>query len=104
MTPTTTAARATLLVVLAACCFGSIGVLTVMGRGEGATLVTILFWRYLLGSAGLFVVSGGPRAARLPRAKLLPILVLGGAGQAVVTGTSLGSLEFISAATLGFMF
>jgi drug/metabolite transporter (DMT)-like permease len=104
VTPTTTAARATLLIVLAACCFGSISILTVMGRAEGAPLVTILFWRYLLGSAGLFAVSGGPAAVRLPRARLLPILILGGAGQAVVTGTSLGSLEFIPAATLGFLF
>ena len=104
MTHTTSAARATLLVVLAACCFGSISVLTVLGRADGAALVSILFWRYLIGSAGLFAVSGARQAAGVPRARLLPILVLGGAGQAIVTGTSLGSLEYIPAATLGFLF
>ena len=103
MTPTTTTARATLLVVVAACCFGSISILTVLSRAQGAALVSILFWRYLIGSAGLFAVSGAP-AVRLPRARLLPILLLGGAGQAIVTGTSLGSLEYIPAATLGFLF
>src|SRR5690349_127812 len=78
--------------------------MTVLARAEGAALVTILFWRYVVGSAGLFVTSGGIAAARLPRNRLLPILFLGGAGQAVVTGTSLGSLEYIPAATLGFLF
>ena len=103
-TGTTSTTRATLLVLVAACCFGSISILTVLARGDGATLATILFWRYVVGSAGLFATSGGLAAARLPRERLLPILLLGGAGQAIVTGTSLGSLEFIPAATLGFLF
>lgn len=100
----TTPARATLLVLLAACCFGSVSILTVLGRAEGATLLGILFWRYLLGSAGLLAVSGGPARVRLPRERLVPIIVLGGAGQAIVTGTSLASLDYIPAATLGFLF
>lgn len=101
--PTTTA-RATLLVLLAACCFGSVSILTVLGRAEGATLLGILFWRYLLGSAGLLAVSGGPARVRLPRERLVPIVVLGGAGQSIVTGASLASLDYIPAATLGFLF
>lgn len=109
MTRPATTARATLLVLVAAACFGSIGVLTVLARADGAALVTILFWRYAIGSLGLFATtavagSGALAATRLPRERLLPILLLGGAGQAIVTGTSLGSLEFIPAATLGFLF
>ena len=100
----TTPARATLLVLLAACCFGSVSILTVLGRAQGATLLGILFWRYLLGSAGLLAVSGGPARVRLPRERLLPIIALGGIGQAIVTGTSLASLDYIPAATLGFLF
>lgn len=100
----TSPARATLLVLVAACCFGSISILVVLGRAEGASLLALLFWRYLIGSAGLLVVSGGPARVRLPRERVIPLLVLGGLGQAIVTGTSLGSLEYIPAATLGFLF
>lgn len=100
----TTPARATLLILVAACCFGSISILVVLGRAEGASLMALLFWRYVIGSAGLLVVSGGPARVRLPRERLVPLLVLGGLGQAIVTGTSLASLEYIPAATLGFLF
>lgn len=100
-TPT---ARATLLVLVAAACFGSIAILTVMGREGGAPLLTILTWRYLVGSLGLLLVAGGVAKVRLPRARLVPLLVAGGIGQAIVTGTSLASLEYIPAATLAFLF
>lgn len=99
-----TVRRATLYVLLAACCFGSISVLTVLGRQGGATLLTILTFRYAIGALGLMVVSGGARAVRLPRARLLPLLLLGGIGQVIVTFTSLKSLDYIPAATLGFLF
>jgi drug/metabolite transporter (DMT)-like permease len=91
-------------VLVAAACFGSIAVLTVIGRTGGATLLTILTCRYLLGSAGLLLASGGPAKVRLPRERLWRLLILGGAGQALVTGTSLAALEFIPAAALGFLF
>ena len=100
----TTPARATLLVLVAACCFGSVSIFTVLGRAEGATLLGLLFWRYVLGSAGLLAVSGGPARVRLPRERLLPVLVIGGVGQSIVTGASLASLDYIPAATLGFLF
>jgi drug/metabolite transporter (DMT)-like permease len=99
-----TPGQATLLVLLAACCFGSISILTVLGRAGGATLLTILTLRYLLGSAGLMLASGGPAKVRVPPRRLLALVGLGGAGQALVTGTSLASLEYIPAAALGFLF
>ena len=100
----TSTARATLLVLVAAACFGSIAVLTVLGRQGGAPLLTILTVRYLFGSLGLMLVSGGPAKVRLPRPRLLALLVAGGIGQAIVTGTSLASLEYIPAGTLAFLF
>ena len=99
-----TTRRATLLVALAACCFGSISILTVIGRAAGATLLTILALRYAIGGLGLFVVGGGPAKARVTRRQLLALLVLGGGGQTAVTVTSLSALEYIPAATLGFLF
>jgi drug/metabolite transporter (DMT)-like permease len=75
-----------------------------MGRAGGATLLTILTWRYGIGALGLMLVSGGPAKLRIPRDRLVRLLVLGGIGQALVTGTSLGALEYIPAAALGFLF
>ncbi|MFL5578448.1 MAG: EamA family transporter [Gemmatimonadaceae bacterium] len=46
-------ARATLLVLLAACCFGSVVILTALAERAGATLTTLLFWRYVLGGVAL---------------------------------------------------
>ena len=52
------AAAATLLVALAACCFGSIAILVTIAQRAGAPLLTILVWRYLLGAASLVLLSG----------------------------------------------
>ena len=99
-----TARGATLLVMIAACCFGSISVLVVIGRQAGATLLTMLALRFAIGGIGLFAVGGGPAQARVTRRQLLALLLLGGGGQTAVTVTSLSALEYIPAATLGFLF
>ena len=96
--------RATVLVLLAACCFGSIGVLTVVATRDGTPLDGVLGGRYLLAAAVLLVVAGGPRRARLAPSHGARALLLGGGGQAAVAGLSLSSLRYIPAATLGFLF
>jgi drug/metabolite transporter (DMT)-like permease len=96
--------RATLLVAFAACCFGSIGVLTVLATRAGTSLATVLAWRYALGAALLLVAAGGPARLRLPRGQGARALLLGGGGQAAVAFLSLSSLRWISAAALGFLF
>ena len=97
-------ARATGLVVLAACCFGSIPILVSIGAALGVTLLTILVWRYVLGGALLALAAGGPRALRLPRALAVRALVIGGAGQAFVALVSLSALRYIPASALSFLF
>jgi drug/metabolite transporter (DMT)-like permease len=97
-------ARATGLVVLAACCFGSIPILVSLGATLGVTLLTLLVWRYVLGGALLVLAAGGPGALRLPRALAMRALVIGGAGQAFVALVSLSALRYIPAATLSFLF
>ena len=96
--------RATALVAFAACCFGSIGVLTVLATREGTSLDVVLGGRYLLAALVLLVVAGGPRGAALAPSHALRTLLLGGGGQAAVAGLSLTSLRYIPAATLGFLF
>ena len=97
-------ARATALVVLAACCFGSIVILVELAKRAGATLVTVLAWRYLGGAALLVVVSGGLAAMRVPRRRALVLVVGGGGGQATLAYLSLTALDYVPAATVSFLF
>jgi drug/metabolite transporter (DMT)-like permease len=98
--------RATVLVVVAACCFGSISILTAVAAAGGSTLVNTMAWRYTLGSALLALVAG-PRAVRaVPAGSAWRLAVLGGAGQALVSYLGLLPLTRygVPAATLGFLF
>jgi len=97
------AARASALVALGACCFGSISVLTVVGTRDGTSLSTLLAWRYLPGALLLLLVAP-PSRARLPLGQAARLLVLGGAGQAAVSFVSLSALRWIPAGALGFLF
>jgi drug/metabolite transporter (DMT)-like permease len=96
--------RATALVAFAACCFGSIGVLTVVATREGTSLDVLLGGRYLLAALVLLLVAGGPRRVALAPSHAMRTLLLGGGGQAAVAGLSLTSLRYIPAATLAFLF
>jgi len=98
------AAAATLLVALAACCFGSITILVTIAQRAGAPLLTILVWRYLLGAATLVLLSGGIAALSAARGRRGRLLALGGGGQAVIGFTSLLALRWIPVATLVFLF
>ncbi len=100
----TTAARATLLVLFSAACFGSIAILVTLGTASGARLVDLLAWRYLVAAALLVVVGGGIAPARAVGRRALPLLVLAGGGQAAIAFVSLSALRYIPAATLTFLF
>lgn len=105
--PTPRAAVASLLVAFAACCFGSISILTVLATREGTPLATLLFWRYALAAVVLLPIAWRARArvARpvTPGRAAMQVLVAG-AGQAAVAFLSLSALRWIGAATLGFLF
>ncbi len=90
--------------MLAACGFGSIGVLVALALERGATLAPVLMWRYLLAAVMLAGVAQIMRAGRVPVRRAGRIVVLGGGGQALVAGLSLSALAFIPPATLTFLF
>jgi drug/metabolite transporter (DMT)-like permease len=92
------------MVALSACCFGSITILVTIAQRAGASLLTILVWRYLLGAATLVLLSGGVAALASARGRRVRLLALGGGGQAVVGFTSLLALRWIPVATLVFLF
>ena len=97
-------ASATLLILVSACCFGSIGVLSTLAINGGARLIDVLFWRYAIAAVLLVVVSGGIAAVRLPRRRALELAVFAGGGQAAIAFTTLSALKYIPVATLVFLF
>jgi drug/metabolite transporter (DMT)-like permease len=96
--------RAAGLVVVAACGFGSLSVGTALASGAGVSLTALMAWRYLLAAPLLVVIGGGIGRLRVPPARAAGLLLLGGAGQSLVTWLSLSSLAWLTAASLGFLF
>lgn len=100
-------ATASLLVAFAACCFGSISVLTVVATRAGTSLTTLLFWRYLLAALVLLPIAWRVRARvgqPLGASQAVRATLVAGIGQAAVAFLSLSALRWIPAATLGFLF
>lgn len=97
-------ARATLLVLFSAGCFGSIGIFTTIAMRGGARLIDVLFWRYAIAAVLLVLISGGITAIRMPVRRALPLGILTGGGQAAVAFVTLSALKFIPVATLTFLF
>ncbi len=95
---------ATALVVFSVCCFGSISILATIATRDGASLIALLTWRYIGALATLVPTFGRSLAAPANRRRIGALVALGGGMQAVVAYLTLASLEYISAATLGFLF
>jgi drug/metabolite transporter (DMT)-like permease len=102
--PRVSTPRATLLVLISACCFGSIGVLSTLAINGGARLIDVLFWRYAIAGVLLVVVSGGISSVAVPRRRAVELAILAGGGQAAVAFTTLSALKYIPVASLVFLF
>ena len=103
--PTARAAsgRATLLVALSACSFGMIPIFVTLATRSGTPLIDVLVGRYGLAAVLLGVIAwfGGTRTLRREGLRIVTIL---GILQALIAYTSLIALQYISAATLSFLF
>src|SRR5689334_7885820 len=97
--------RAALFVIAASCCFGSISVLTTIALRGGVSLVTVMLWRYALATVALVpIVVRIVRTTDAPQRFSWPLLIFGGVGQTAVSYVSLRALDYISVATLAFLF
>ena len=100
--------RATLLVVVSACCFGSIAPLTVLALKGGAALQGIQAWRYITTAVlliGWAYWRGAPVASDpLMRWWRPKTLFIAGGGQMLVATLALTALRWIPAATEAFLF
>ena len=95
---------ASLLLVFAACCFGSITLFAIVATRDGATLLALLTWRYLLALLILVAIAGRAIVSVRNRSRAWPLVVFAGGAQAAIAYLSLAALEYMSAATLAFLF
>lgn len=96
--------KAALLVLVGACGFGTLSIGTVFAGREGVSLPALMAWRYVLAAPLLVLAAGGLARMRAPWRRVLALVVIGGIGQTLVTWLSLSALEWLSAASLGFLF
>jgi drug/metabolite transporter (DMT)-like permease len=90
--------------LLAALGFAAVSTLTSLAIGENVSLFTILTWRYTLGALVMVVFVGTQAYPKTPWKEAVRFIALGGGGQALLVGLALSSLQYITAATLGFLF
>jgi drug/metabolite transporter (DMT)-like permease len=97
------AGRASALVALSACGFAAIAIFVTFARREGAPLLSILSWRYIIATLVLGGIALQARALRFDR-PAWRVLGFAGFGQAVIAVLTLIALNYIPAATLSFLF
>lgn len=90
--------------MLSALGFGSISVLTLLITRSGLPLVAAMAWRYLLASMLLGLLANVRQLREIPSSKIVPLVLIGGIGQALITFLSLYALEYIPVGPLAFLF
>lgn len=90
--------------IIAASAYGSLSIVTTLAGRIGVGLLTLMAWRYALAAPVLALIAGPRALAAVPWRRALALVVLGGAGQAMVTFFSLSALQWLPAASLGFLF
>jgi drug/metabolite transporter (DMT)-like permease len=102
--PTTELGTGTAYTLLAALGFAAVSTLTSIALAEHVSLFTILTWRYTLGSVVMVTYVATQRFPRMRWNESFKFIIIGGGGQALLVGLALSSLQYITAATLGFLF
>jgi len=95
--------RATLLIALSACGFGTISIFVTLATRSGTPLLDVLVGRYALAAVLLSIaaIASGTRRVEGRGARVMVII---GIAQALVAYTSLLALQYITAATLSVLF
>lgn len=93
-----------LYILVAASAYGSLSIITTLAGREGVGLLPLMAWRYAIALPILIAIAGWARVRAVPWRRALALVLLGGAGQTAVTYFSLSALEWLPAASLGFLF
>lgn len=97
-------AKATSLIILSSCGFGSLSTLTVLTLHAGLPLIPAMFWRYLIAALLLIVFLRRKAFEKISSAQALQLILVGGFGQAVITYLSLRALDYLPVGPLAFLF
>lgn len=89
---------------MSASAYGSLSILTTLGARIGVGLLPLMAWRYALAAPVLAAIAGPRAVAAVPWRRALALFVVGGGGQSLVTYFSLSALQWMPAASLGFLF
>jgi drug/metabolite transporter (DMT)-like permease len=98
------AGRATFMVALSAAGFAAIAIFVIFATRAGASLLTILSWRYIIAAIVLGTIAGVAGSIRRVNGDGLRVLVVAGLGQSIIAVVTLMALRYIPAATLAFLF
>jgi drug/metabolite transporter (DMT)-like permease len=98
------AGAGTLYTLLAALGFSAVSTFTQIAMTHGSSLWNVQWWRFVIGALVMIAFVASQRYPRLPRRDAMRWIVLGGGGEALLIGMALSSLQFITVATLAFLF
>lgn len=96
--------RATALIVLSACCFGSLTTLTLLVTRAGLPLLPAMVWRYLLAAVVLAALARPWMRSSITVRQARRLMIIGGCGQATITYFSLRALDYLPVGAIGFLF
>jgi len=96
--------RATLLIVISACCFGSLTTVTSLAMKTGMPLVNIIFWRFSIAAALLAALSWKARKQHAFGQAAWRLMAAGGIAQALISYLSFRALDYLPVGALAFLF
>jgi drug/metabolite transporter (DMT)-like permease len=96
--------RATLLIVISACCFGSLTTVTLLAMRTGMSLVNVIFWRFLIATVLLGAITWRIRQEYRFDKAAWRLMAIGGIAQALISYLSFKSLDYLPVGVLAFLF
>lgn len=96
--------RATLLIVVSACCFGSLTTVTLLAMQTGMPLVNVIFWRFSIAAAFLCALTRRSRREHKFDRAAWRLMAIGGIAQALISYLSFKSLDYLPVGALAFLF
>jgi drug/metabolite transporter (DMT)-like permease len=96
--------RATLLIVISACCFGSLTTVTLLAMQAGMSLVNVIFWRFSMAAVLLVLITWHTRKEHRFNRAAARLMVMGGLAQALISYLSFKALDYLPVGALAFLF